>query len=68
MSAKQILFHDDAHARILAGMGILAHAVRTTLGPKARTVVLEQTSLSSPADRPLPGKRASRSSAAGMDM
>ena len=43
MSAKQILFHDDAHARILAGMGILAHAVRATLGPKARTVVLERS-------------------------
>jgi len=42
MSAKQILFHKDAHDKILAGMGVLANAVRVTLGPKARTVVLEK--------------------------
>jgi len=43
MSAKQILFHKDAHDKILAGMAALANAVRVTLGPKARTVVLERT-------------------------
>jgi chaperonin GroEL len=43
MSAKQILFHKDAHDKILAGMAQLANAVRVTLGPKARTVVLERT-------------------------
>ena len=43
MTAKQILFHKDAHDRILAGMAKLANAVRVTLGPKARTVVLEKT-------------------------
>ena len=42
MTAKQILFHKDAHDKILAGMGVLANAVRVTLGPKARTVVLER--------------------------
>jgi chaperonin GroEL len=42
MTAKQLLFHDQAHARILAGIDILAQAVRVTLGPKARTVVLER--------------------------
>ena len=42
MAAKQLLFHEDAHARILAGMTKLASAVRVTLGPKARTVVLER--------------------------
>jgi len=42
MTAKQLLFHDDAHARILAGINTLAQAVRVTLGPKARTVVLER--------------------------
>ena len=42
MTAKQILFHKDAHDKILAGMGALANAVRVTLGPKARTVVLEK--------------------------
>jgi chaperonin GroEL len=43
MTAKQILFHKDAHDKILAGMAQLANAVRVTLGPKARTVVLERT-------------------------
>jgi chaperonin GroEL len=43
MTAKQILFHKDAHDKILAGMGVLADAVRVTLGPKARTVVLERS-------------------------
>ncbi|HSC94164.1 MAG TPA: chaperonin GroEL [Burkholderiales bacterium] len=43
MTAKQILFHKDAHDRILAGMAKLANAVRVTLGPKARTVVLERS-------------------------
>jgi chaperonin GroEL len=43
MTAKQILFHKSAHDKILAGMGALANAVRVTLGPKARTVVLERS-------------------------
>jgi chaperonin GroEL len=42
MPAKQILFRQEAHEKILAGMNILARAVRGTLGPKARTVVLER--------------------------
>jgi len=40
--AKQILFGDEVRARILKGVGVLADAVRVTLGPKARTVVLER--------------------------
>jgi chaperonin GroEL len=43
MAAKQLIFHRDAHAKILAGMTTLANAVRPTLGPKARTVVLERS-------------------------
>ena len=43
MSAKQLLFGESAHARLLRGMNILADAVRVTLGPKARTVVLERS-------------------------
>ena len=43
MAAKQLLFHSQAHAKFLAGMGILANAVRATLGPKARTVILERS-------------------------
>ncbi len=43
MAAKQIIFHEDAHAKIMAGVRILTNAVRGTLGPKARTVVLERS-------------------------
>ena len=43
MAAKQVLFGESAHARLLRGMNILADAVRVTLGPKARTVVLEKS-------------------------
>src|SRR3970282_2201562 len=42
MSAKQILFHKDAHDKILAGMGALANAVRAARAPNARRVVLER--------------------------
>jgi chaperonin GroEL len=43
MPAKQLLFGESAHARLVKGMNILADAVRVTLGPKARTVVLERS-------------------------
>jgi chaperonin GroEL len=43
MSAKELLFGESAHARLVRGMNILADAVRVTLGPKARTVVLEKS-------------------------
>ena len=42
MAAKQLLFHESAHAKVIAGMTALTNAVRITLGPKARTVVLER--------------------------
>jgi chaperonin GroEL len=42
MAAKQLIFHEDAHEKIMAGVRILTDAVRGTLGPKARTVVLER--------------------------
>ncbi len=42
MSAKIVLFDEDAHAKIVRGVGVLANAVRVTLGPKARTVVLQR--------------------------
>ena len=42
MPAKQIIFRDDARAKLLTGINTLAQAVRVTLGPKARTVVLER--------------------------
>jgi chaperonin GroEL len=34
MTAKQLLFGETAHARLIRGMNILADAVRVTLGPK----------------------------------
>ncbi len=43
MPAKQILFGEAAHAKIVKGMNTLADAVRITLGPKSRTVILERS-------------------------
>ena len=43
MAAKQVLFGDEARVRIVRGVNILANAVKTTLGPKGRNVVLERS-------------------------
>ena len=43
MSAKEIQFGDDARARLLNGVNILSNAVRVTLGPKGRNVVLDKS-------------------------
>jgi len=40
MAAKEVRFHDSARHRIVAGVNILADAVKVTLGPKGRNVVL----------------------------
>ena len=42
MAGKDIIFRDDARARLLRGITVLAEAVRITLGPKARTVMLDK--------------------------
>ncbi|MEA5097902.1 MAG: chaperonin GroEL [Burkholderiaceae bacterium] len=42
MPAKQLLFHDEAREKICAGLNMLANAVKVTLGPKGRTVVLDR--------------------------
>lgn len=42
MSAKQLVFHDDARQRIQRGVEALAQAVKVTLGPRGRTVILER--------------------------
>jgi len=42
MAAKDIKFSDDARHRMLRGINILANAVRVTLGPKGRNVVLDK--------------------------
>jgi len=43
MAAKEVRFSDDARARILKGVNILANAVKATLGPKGRNAVLEKS-------------------------
>ncbi|HEY1127794.1 MAG TPA: chaperonin GroEL [Roseateles sp.] len=43
MAAKEVHFHDEARARIVKGVNILAEAVKVTLGPKGRNVVLERS-------------------------
>src|SRR3989337_177402 len=43
MSAKEVKFHDSARAKIVAGVNILADAVKVTLGPKGRNVVLDRS-------------------------
>ncbi|MBX2881114.1 MAG: chaperonin GroEL [Granulosicoccus sp.] len=42
MSAKEVRFSDSARNRMLAGVDILANAVKVTLGPKGRNVVLDK--------------------------
>ena len=43
MAAKEVRFHSDARDSMLRGVDILANAVRVTLGPKGRNVVLEKS-------------------------
>ena len=43
MAAKEILFGVDARTRILEGVNIIADAVKVTLGPKGRNVVIEKS-------------------------
>ncbi|MFC4276993.1 chaperonin GroEL [Achromobacter aloeverae] len=43
MSAKDVKFHDNARSRVVKGVNILADAVKVTLGPKGRNVLLERS-------------------------
>jgi chaperonin GroEL len=43
MAAKEVRFSDDARAKMLAGVNVLANAVKVTLGPKGRHVVLDKS-------------------------
>jgi chaperonin GroEL len=43
MPAKVISFHDDARQRLVHGANVLADAVKVTLGPKGRNVVLDKS-------------------------
>ena len=42
MSAKEVRFGDDARSRMVNGVNVLANAVKVTLGPKGRNVVLDK--------------------------
>ena len=46
MAAKDVKFNTDARDRMLRGVNILADAVKVTLGPKGRNVVLDKSFLS----------------------
>src|SRR5881398_3266042 len=43
MPAKEVRFHEGARSRMVHGLNILADAVKVTLGPRGRNVVLEQS-------------------------
>ncbi|MCE2572791.1 chaperonin GroEL [Motilimonas eburnea] len=43
MAAKDVLFGSDAREKMLAGVNVLANAVKVTLGPKGRNVVLDKS-------------------------
>src|SRR5690242_7870962 len=43
MAAKEIRFSEDARSRMVRGVNVLANAVKATLGPKGRNVVLEKS-------------------------
>ncbi|VWB57705.1 molecular chaperone GroEL [Burkholderia pseudomultivorans] len=43
MSAKDVQFHGSARARIVKGVNVLADAVKVTLGPKGRNVLIERS-------------------------
>ena len=43
MAAKDVLFGDSARKKLVAGVNILADAVKVTLGPKGRNVVLDKS-------------------------
>ena len=43
MSAKEVRFSDSARQRMLKGVDVLANAVKVTLGPKGRNVVLDKS-------------------------
>ena len=43
MSAKEIVYRQAARAKILAGLNTLADAVKVTLGPRGRNVLIEKS-------------------------
>ena len=43
MAAKHVIFSEDARGKMVTGVNVLANAVKVTLGPKGRNVVLERS-------------------------
>ena len=43
MAAKEVRFNGDARDRMLRGIEVLANAVKVTLGPKGRNVLLDKS-------------------------
>ncbi len=43
MPNKTVIFHEDARRKVLAGVNILADAVKVTLGPRGRNVIIERS-------------------------
>ena len=43
MAAKDVVFGDNARVKMVEGVNILANAVKVTLGPKGRNVVIERS-------------------------
>jgi chaperonin GroEL len=75
MAAKEVRFSDDARQKMFAGVNVLANAVKVTLGPKGRNVVLDKSfgaptvtkdgvSLTSPVTAPRPQRFSPRLSCA----
>ncbi|MDQ3731886.1 MAG: chaperonin GroEL, partial [Pseudomonadota bacterium] len=43
MAVKEVRFSDEARHRMMGGINVLANAVKATLGPKGRNVVLDKS-------------------------
>ncbi|NQW44179.1 MAG: chaperonin GroEL, partial [Deltaproteobacteria bacterium] len=43
MSAKELRFREEARSAILKGVNVLAEAVKVTLGPRGRNVIIEKS-------------------------
>ena len=43
MSSKEVKFGDDARTRLVHGVNVLANAVKQTLGPRGRNVILDKS-------------------------
>ena len=43
MAGKEIIFEENARSKIMSGVDTLANAVKVTLGPRGRNVVIEKS-------------------------